>query len=126
MGLVVRFRRGSSCVRCENKTQAGEIYLPGILVNRLLLFFSLLPSQKIFCQRPSLFGESGIVAVAIGHREAVAGAMEKVPVQGLAVSLKARHQSLLHREAGDVVFCAEKDLRRTLEVFDRIVGMARS
>ena len=27
-----------------------------------------------------LFGEARIVAVAIGHREAVAGAMEKVPV----------------------------------------------
>src|SRR5258706_10886514 len=87
---------------------------------------SQLTAEKIRHQRPGLIRKAGIVTIAIRHSEAVAGAVKVMPIQWLAAGLKARHQFLLHRNARDMVLAAEKNLRRTFEIFHRLVGMARS
>lgn len=55
------------------------------------LLVAQFPRQEIRDQAPRLVGESRVVAVAVGHGKAVPRAMEEVPVQGLAVGLKACH-----------------------------------
>src|SRR5688572_7464855 len=56
----------------------------------------------------------------------MSGAVEEMPVQGLAVGLKACHQALLHRYTGDMVIGAEKNLRGTFEVLHSVARMARA
>lgn len=44
------------------------------------LLVSQLPRKEISDKAPREFGQLGIVALAIGHGEAVAGAVKEVPV----------------------------------------------
>ena len=50
-----------------------------------------LPRQKVRRKVSGRFGQGGVVALAVGHGESVAGAMEEMPIQGLAVGLQTRH-----------------------------------
>src|SRR5581483_3089547 len=104
----------------------GKAILPRRVVrSRRGLALAQFPLEEIRRQTPRLLRQLGIVAVSVCHREAVAGTVEKMPVERLAVGLEARHQFLLHRNTCDVIPGAEKNLRCALEILGRVVGVAR-
>ena len=51
--------------------------------------------------------------------------MKEVPIQGLPISFKTRHQLLLNFDARDMVFGAEENLRGTFKIPRCIIRMAR-
>lgn len=90
------------------------------------LITAQLSPQELRRYRPGKPGQPRIVAVAIAQSEAVTRLLEEMPIQWLAISMKAGFQTILHGDAGHMIVAAKEDERRAFKIFDRVVRMTRA
>jgi GNAT superfamily N-acetyltransferase len=68
----------------------GRFRILGLAEGVCLLIVQF-PPQEVSRKAPGRFRQLWIVALAVGHGESVAGAVEEVPIQRLSVGLQTRH-----------------------------------
>ena len=91
------------------------------------LFSSLITAQfslqELRRYRPGEPGEPRIITVAIAQSEAVTRVLKEMPIERLAIVMKAGFQTILHGNAGNMIVATKEDERWALKIFDGVVWM---